>query len=255
MADTKISALTADTTPTDDDLIPTVNDPSGTPANRKVTLGAAARYTVLHAVADATARDALSGTYAGMRCVTVDNMLRFFHDGTGWHLEGEQCIAAVTLGSNGATLDSGTLPVIPNANELRVEIRCQHATLAGETVLFRVNADSGNNYSRQSMFGFDTTISTSEETGVSNFSLMGASNNSANRWSIATVRIPDYRGSGHKSMLSMNYDPRSLTTMVFAQCGGVWASTAAITSVLATVNSGNLVTGSSIRVYARSTKG
>lgn len=38
MADTKISALTADTSPTTDDLIVTVNDPGGTPANRKVTL-------------------------------------------------------------------------------------------------------------------------------------------------------------------------------------------------------------------------
>lgn len=38
MADTKVSALTADTSPTSDDLIVTVNDPGGTPANRKVTL-------------------------------------------------------------------------------------------------------------------------------------------------------------------------------------------------------------------------
>jgi hypothetical protein len=38
MADTKISALTADTGPTVDDLVPTVTDPGGTPANRKVTL-------------------------------------------------------------------------------------------------------------------------------------------------------------------------------------------------------------------------
>ena len=39
MADAKISALTADTSPTSDDLTVTVNDPAGTPANRKVTLG------------------------------------------------------------------------------------------------------------------------------------------------------------------------------------------------------------------------
>lgn len=39
MADVKITALTADTSPTSDDLLVTVNDPSGTPANKKVTLG------------------------------------------------------------------------------------------------------------------------------------------------------------------------------------------------------------------------
>lgn len=38
MADVKVSALPADTSPTSDDLIMTVNDPSGTPGNRKVTL-------------------------------------------------------------------------------------------------------------------------------------------------------------------------------------------------------------------------
>lgn len=39
MADQKITALTADTSPTSDDLTVTVNDPGGTPANKKVTLG------------------------------------------------------------------------------------------------------------------------------------------------------------------------------------------------------------------------
>lgn len=39
MADAKISALTEDASPTSDDLTVTVNDPGGTPANRKVTLG------------------------------------------------------------------------------------------------------------------------------------------------------------------------------------------------------------------------
>lgn len=38
MADSKITGLTADAAPTSDDLVVTVNDPLGTPANRKVTL-------------------------------------------------------------------------------------------------------------------------------------------------------------------------------------------------------------------------
>jgi hypothetical protein len=38
MADTKISNLTADTSPTSDDLLVTVNDPAGTPANKKVAV-------------------------------------------------------------------------------------------------------------------------------------------------------------------------------------------------------------------------
>jgi hypothetical protein len=37
MADTKISNLTAMTTPTDDDIFPVVNDPAGTPLTQKLT--------------------------------------------------------------------------------------------------------------------------------------------------------------------------------------------------------------------------
>lgn len=53
----KITELTADTTPTSDDLIATVNDPAGTPANRKVTLGnlmKLAPETIIIAVGDET---------------------------------------------------------------------------------------------------------------------------------------------------------------------------------------------------------
>ena len=50
MADLKISGLTADASPTSDDLIPTVNDPGGTPANRKVTLANA--ITKAHGLSD-----------------------------------------------------------------------------------------------------------------------------------------------------------------------------------------------------------
>lgn len=39
MPNLKISELTADATPTADDLVATVNDPAGTPASRKATVG------------------------------------------------------------------------------------------------------------------------------------------------------------------------------------------------------------------------
>lgn len=50
MADTKIEDLTADASPTSDDLLVTVNDPAGTPSNRKVTLANA--ITKAHGLSD-----------------------------------------------------------------------------------------------------------------------------------------------------------------------------------------------------------
>lgn len=72
MADLKITALTADTSPTSDDLIVTVNDPGGTPANRKVTLANAIQKAhglsdgiVKVATGTATVVTAPSGTIVG----------------------------------------------------------------------------------------------------------------------------------------------------------------------------------------------
>jgi hypothetical protein len=55
LADQKLSALTADATPSSDDLVYTVNDPGGTPASRKVTianLNAALDHGSLAGIAD-----------------------------------------------------------------------------------------------------------------------------------------------------------------------------------------------------------
>jgi hypothetical protein len=61
MANVKISALTSDTSPTSDDLIPTVTDPAGTPASRKVTLADA--ITKAHGLSDGLVKVA-TGTMA-----------------------------------------------------------------------------------------------------------------------------------------------------------------------------------------------
>lgn len=61
MADTKLTALTADATPTSDDLVYAVNDPGGTPASRKVT--AANLVTKAHGLSDGVIKVA-TGTMA-----------------------------------------------------------------------------------------------------------------------------------------------------------------------------------------------
>jgi len=69
MADLKITGLTADTTPSSDDLIPTVNDPAGTPANRKVTLANA--ITKAHGLSDSTVVGVASGVLTSGTDVAV----------------------------------------------------------------------------------------------------------------------------------------------------------------------------------------
>ena len=54
MADQKITALTADASPSSDDLFITVNDPGGTPANRKVTFASMEAALAIASMSDAS---------------------------------------------------------------------------------------------------------------------------------------------------------------------------------------------------------
>lgn len=64
MADSKVTALTADTTPGTDSLINTIDDPSGTPASRKSTIGQVIRSATMPAGSLIQAVDTVSGAMA-----------------------------------------------------------------------------------------------------------------------------------------------------------------------------------------------
>lgn len=71
MSNIKFTELVADTSPTSDDLIVTVNDPAGVPANRKVTLSNA--ITKAHGLADSTVIGVASGVLtSGVDVAVVD---------------------------------------------------------------------------------------------------------------------------------------------------------------------------------------
>ncbi len=82
--DSKISGLTADTSPSTDDFIVTVNDPSGTPANKKVTLANVTKALDLTVLTEDTApaSDSLifttdaPGTTPVLRKVTGANLTK-----------------------------------------------------------------------------------------------------------------------------------------------------------------------------------
>jgi len=149
MANTKISALTADTAPTADDLVVTVNDPGGTPATRKVTItnftkaipaligdsgsggtkglapapaaGDAAANKFLHA--DGTYKTpAGSGAIGGTTGATDNALLRA--DGTGG---ATLQASAVTVDDNGAiTVPEIAAPSTPISGKVAVYAKSDH---------------------------------------------------------------------------------------------------------------------------------
>src|SRR3989344_7178392 len=78
MADQKITQLTEDTAPSSDDLVVTVNDPAGTPANRKLTIGNFNNYKIV------TSGTRPGSPTEGMMIYETDTNLTLVHNGTVW---------------------------------------------------------------------------------------------------------------------------------------------------------------------------
>lgn len=70
MVDKKVTEFTEDASPTTDDLVPTINDPAGTPVNRKVTL--ANVFTLFKSLANTFAeyQTFTKGTRNGVSAIT-----------------------------------------------------------------------------------------------------------------------------------------------------------------------------------------
>lgn len=149
MANTKISALTADTAPTADDLVVTVNDPGGTPATKKATItnftkaipavvgdsgsggtkglvpapgaGDAAANKFLHA--DGTFKTpAGSGAIGGSSGSTDNALIRA--DGTGGSTVQS---SAITVDDNGATtVPEISAPSTPASGKVAIYAKTDH---------------------------------------------------------------------------------------------------------------------------------
>lgn len=127
MADTKLSALTADASPTSDDLVYTVHDPGGTPASRKVTianLNAALDHGALDGLADDDHAQYLlvDGSRAMTGAIELSEPLTVDQGGTGVATftahgvlvgAGASDIVATAAGSAGQVLTSGGAGVDP----------------------------------------------------------------------------------------------------------------------------------------------
>lgn len=123
MPDLKITGLTADASPTSDDLIPTVTDPAGTPANRKVTLANA--ITKAHGLSDGIVKVA-TGTMAAATAGTD-------YVAPGGALGTPSSGVATNLTGTAAGLTAGT--VTTNANLTGVVTSTGNATAIADAAL------------------------------------------------------------------------------------------------------------------------
>lgn len=210
-------------------------------------------------VADATARDALTNPYMGMRVITADNGLRFWYDGSGWYLEGEQLISSTTLGSAATSINSGTLPVIPNGYTLRIVTRGKITAGGGVGVggsFMRFNGISTAAYVWQLLQSVDVTASAFESAGSAT-SINGPDigNDASNIFAQWEVTVFDYRTSVPKNLMGRGYYPGNLNTQQLRFVAGWFSDANPITSVQWHTALSTFIAGTSMQVFARSSKG
>ncbi len=117
----------------------------------------------------------------------------------------------------------------------------------------RLNGDSGSNYTWQVMYGSGASATSANSGGLVTGIRVGVlpgSGDAANYFGTGTFDVGNISSTVAYKPVASNFQGNTNTVAGFAgSAGGLWQSTAAVTSVTLLPNSGNLVAGSSLTVY------
>ena len=142
-------------------------------------------------------------------------------------------IATVTVGSGGAgTIDFTSIPSTYTDLCIKVSTR---STYAGNNILggLRFNGSSASVYSDRSLY-YVVGGASSNSNSANSFTYTIYSTGStatANTFANNEVYVPNYAGSSNKSLSSDNTGENNATDAALGLTAGLWASTAAITSI------------------------
>lgn len=216
MADTKLTGLTATTSPATTDIMYVVTDPGTTPASKKVTI--ANLKTAMGITAPAMvqlSQTILSGTAASISFTTIS---------------GAYTNLQIVISGRGDNV----------------------GTSQGLTMTF--NSDTGNNYDWQYIRAHGTTLVGAETLATSNLYVcdMPCAGAPAGAAGQATITIAGYAGSTYQKTFTAIGNLKVATTtgnIWIQQQTGWWRNTAAITTVTLALSTGNFAAGTIATLY------
>jgi len=136
-------------------------------------------------------------------------------------------LANLTLGSAQSTVSFSSIPTT-GYRDLRLVVSIKH-TNSGRYTHFRVNGDSGSNYSAVQMFGDGSSAQSASYSASTRFVLANNYFESNTEAILGTIDFLDYQATDkHKSVLWRS----GLAGTVVNASAGRWASTSAITSIV-----------------------
>jgi len=150
-------------------------------------------------------------------------------------------IATTTLSSNQSSV---TFNSFSGYTDLILITNPKSAT-GNQSIYIQFNSDTGTNYSRTVMYGDGSSASSSRDSSY-NYIRMGY-NTGAQTANI--TQIQNYSNSTtYKSTISRSNTYAGSAGYVYASVG-LWRNTAAITSILVGVDTGNFESGSTFTLY------
>lgn len=161
-----------------------------------------------------------------------------------------QLIGTTILGASAASI-SITIP--SGYNHLQCTYTGRQDSGSGGAFCFvRINGDSGANYTWQGLYGNVSTATSSNAAGAVSGIRLGVlpgSGDTANYFGTGAFTLGNVGSAVFKPLSGHFQGPITTTNGYAGTYGGIWASTAAITSVALFPNSGNLIAGSSLTIY------
>lgn len=135
-------------------------------------------------------------------------------------------LASVTLTSAQSTVSLTSIP--QGYRDLRLVVSIKHSNATRYTH-FRVNSDSGSNYSAVQMFGDGSTAQGAAYSASTRFVLANNYYESSTQEIVGTIDFLDYQVTDkHKSVIWRS----GLASTVVNASAGRWASNSAVTSIL-----------------------
>jgi hypothetical protein len=165
-----------------------------------------------------------------------------------------QSINQTTLGSNTASVTFSSIPNTYTHLELLIQARSGHGSM-GDFVLVRYNGDStSGNYAYQMMIINGTTVvcDGNPSSSFTGFPAISGNGNTSNIFGICRLIIPEYKNTSvtKTGFAQGNSASGSISYTGSTTNGMYWNSTAAISSITLSLNSGNsFLTGSTFSLY------
>ena len=157
-------------------------------------------------------------------------------------------IQTQTIGTATASLTFSAIPGTPYT-DLVLVIAAANST--GTSMKLQFNSDTGANYANKALVGTGSAVSSSigSSSYVGIYYVSSNAVDTANTFGSTSIYIPNYTSATAKTVLVDSVEENNGTTAGQGINAGSWSGTSAITSVVVTSTSGNLVAGSVLSLY------